>query len=164
MFYINIRTPIKESTQFYKIYVSNLVYTDRWMWICKRERVVFFYIFIIKLKMASYTSEQLRLGTPTEELIGNKTFTLTNPSTGSAYFTIETVADSTGSYFTQPTNARGVYSNFTSINEDSLVTSSYIASVVVPEGQSSFQFNSTVDVAISSSKLRATGGTSLVIS
>ncbi len=114
--------------------------------------------------MASYTSEQLRLGTPTEALIGNKTFTLTNPSTGSAYFTIETVADSTGSYSTQPTNARGVYSNFTSINEDSLVTSSYIASVVVPEGQSSFQFNSTVNVAISSSKLRATGGTSLVIS
>ena len=114
--------------------------------------------------MASYTSEQLRLGTPTEELIGNKTFTLTNPSTGSAYFTIETIADSTGSYSTQPTNALGVYSNFISINEDSLVTSSYIASVVVPEGQSSFQFNSTVGVAISSSKLRATGGISLVIS
>jgi len=114
--------------------------------------------------MASYTSEQLRLGTPTEALVGNKTFTLTNPATGSAYFTIETVADSTGSYFAKPTNARGVYSNFASINEDSLVTSSYVASVVVPEGQSSFQFDSTVDVAISSSILRATGGISLVIS
>jgi hypothetical protein len=115
--------------------------------------------------MASYTSEQLRLGTPTEALVGNKTFTLTNPSrTGSAYFTIETVADSTGSYSVQPTNAKGVYSNFVSIDSDSLVSSSYIASVVVPEGESSFQFNSTVNVAVSSSILRATGGISLVIS
>ena len=114
--------------------------------------------------MASYTAEQLRLGTPTEELAGNKTFTLSNPSTGSAYFTIETIADNTGSYSTQPTNALGSYSNFVSVNENSLVTSSYIASVVVPEGQSSFQFNSDVNVAISSSKLRATGGISLVIS
>jgi len=114
--------------------------------------------------MASYTAEQLRLGTPTEVLAGNKTFTLSNPATGSAYFTIETIADNTGSYSTQPTNALGSYSNFVSINGDSLVTSSYIASVVVPEGQSSFQFDSDVDVVISSSKLRATGGISLVIS
>ena len=114
--------------------------------------------------MASYTAKQLRLGTPTEALVGNKTFTLTNPATGSSYFTIETVTKNAGSYTTQPTNALGVYSNFNVIDIDSLVTSSYIASVVVPEGDSSFQFDSTVDVAVSSSILRATGGITLTIS
>lgn len=116
--------------------------------------------------MASYTANQLSgAGTPTEALIGNKTFTLTNPSSGSAYFTIETVRDNNGFYNTSSaTNARGVYSNFVSIDSDSLVTSSYIASVVVPEGESSFQFNSTINIAVSSSILRATGGISLVIS
>ena len=101
--------------------------------------------------MASYTPEQLRLGTPTEALVGNKTFTLRNPSKGTAYFDIQTVANVTGSYSGQPTNALGVYSNFTNIDADSLITSSYIASVVVPEGTGSFQFNSTVNVAASSS-------------
>ena len=116
--------------------------------------------------MASYTANQLSgAGTPTEALVNNKTFTLTNPSSGSAYFTIETVKDSNGFYNTSSaTNALGVYSNFVSIDADTLVTSSYIASVVVPSGESSFQFNSTVNVAASGSNLRATGGISLVIS
>lgn len=116
--------------------------------------------------MASYTANQLSgAGTPAEALIGNKTFTLTNPSSGSAYFTIETVRDNNGFYNTSSAiNARGVYTNFTNINANTLVTSSYIASVVVPGGESSFQFNSTVNVAVSSSILRATGGISLVIS
>jgi hypothetical protein len=133
------------------------------MWIWERERVVFFYIFIIKLKMASYTKSQLREGTPTEALSGNKTFTLTNNSTGSVYFTMETVSDNTGSFSGKPTNAVGVFSSFVGINEDSLVSSSYIASVVIPEGESSFRFNPTVDVVISSSLLRGTGEISLVI-
>ena len=116
--------------------------------------------------MASYTSNQLKgKGTSTEALVGNKTFTLTNPSSGSAYFTIETVKDNNGFYNTSSaTNALGVYSNFTSIDEDTLITSSYIASVVVPSGGGSFQFDSTVDVAESGSFLRATDGVSLVIS
>jgi len=113
--------------------------------------------------MASYTKSQLREGTPTEVISGNKTFTLTNNSTGSIYFTIETVADNTGSFSNKPTNAIGVYDQFVSIDENSLVTSSYIASVVVPEGQSSFRFNPTVNVAESSSLLRGTGEISLVI-
>ena len=116
--------------------------------------------------MASYTANQLSGdGTPTEALVGNKTFTLTNPSSGSAYFTIETVRNSDGFYdSTSATNALGVYSNFVSIDVDTLVTSSYIASVVVPSGESSFQFNSTVDIPVSGSFLRATGNISLVIS
>lgn len=116
--------------------------------------------------MASYNANQLSgAGTPIEALVGNKTFTLTNPSSGSAYFTIETVKDINGFYNTSSaTNALGLYSNFVGIDEDTLVTSSYIASVVVPSGESYFQFNSIVNVAVSGSNLRATGGISLVIS
>ena len=115
--------------------------------------------------MASYTAKQLKgAGTPTEALSGQKTFTLTNPSSGSSYFTVETVRNATGSYTDQPTNALGVYATFTKISDDTLITSSYISSVVVPSGVSSYQFTPTATVAISSSMLRATGGTSLVIS
>ena len=114
--------------------------------------------------MASYTKLQLSEGTPTEALSGNEIFNLTNNSTGSVYFTIETVADNTGSFKGKPTNAIGVYDQFVSINENSLVTSSYVASVVVPQGESSFRFNPTVGVAISSSLLRGTGEIFLVIS
>ena len=116
--------------------------------------------------MASYTADQLNYsGVPTEELSGNKTFTLTNPLSGSAYFTIETVRNNDGYYnSSSATNALGVYSNFTGINVETLITSSYIASVVVPVGGGSFQFNPTTTVAVSGSFLRATGGVSLVIS
>ena len=116
--------------------------------------------------MASYTADQLKgSGVPTEALIGNKTFTLTNPSSGSAYFTIETVRNNDGFYnSSSATNALGVYSNFTSIDEDTLITSSYIASVVVPSGGGSFQFNPTINVDESGSFLRATGEISLIIS
>jgi hypothetical protein len=55
----------------------------------------------------------------------------------------------------------GVYSNFTGINVETLITSSYIASVVVPVGGGSFQFNPTTTVAVSGSFLRATGEISL---
>tara|TARA_Y100001938_G_C8090304_1_gene434610 strand:- start:116 stop:685 length:570 start_codon:yes stop_codon:yes gene_type:complete len=189
--------------------------------------------------MASYTAEQLNgAGTPTEVLSGAKTFTLTNPATGSAYFTVETVRNGNGNYgdtvvisgnnitaqtatsmtdstvnfntlgvkigdlvtdtvngdtatvtaitsntelaisaniFSvaletysiiniRPSNALGVYGSFTNIDSDTLVTSSYISSVVVPEGNSSYQFTPTTTVAISSSMLRATGGITLTIS
>ena len=116
--------------------------------------------------MASYTANQLSgEGVPTEALVGNKTFTLTNPSSGSSYFTIETVRNSDGFYDSiSATNALGSYTTFTSIDENTLITSSYIASVVVPSGGGSFQFNSTVDVALSGSFLRATGGITLTIS
>lgn len=116
--------------------------------------------------MASYTANQLRgSGVPTEELSVNKTFALTNPSSGSAYFTIETVRDNDGFYdSSSATNAVGIYSNFTGIDVETLITSSYIASVVIPPGSGSFQFNPTVSVAVSSSYLRATGNVSLVIS
>ena len=78
---------------------------------------------------------------------------------------METVRDANGFYSGSiASNAIGAYTNFTSISASTLVTSSYITSVVIPEGGGSFQFNPTVNVALSGSMLRATGGVSLVIS
>ena len=49
--------------------------------------------------MATYTAQQLNgEGTPTEELTGLKRFSLTNPSSGDAYFTVETVRNADGNY------------------------------------------------------------------
>lgn len=115
--------------------------------------------------MASYTADQLKgAGTPTERLEGSVVFELENNSTGSAYFTVETVRNYSGSYSGQPTNALGTYASFSSIDPDTLVTSSYISSVVVPQGSSTYQFTPTETVAVSSSMLRATGEVSLTIS
>ena len=116
--------------------------------------------------MASYTAKQLKgEGTPTEALSGQKTFTLTSTLSGSAYFTVETVKNATGSYTDQPTNALGTYATFVGIDIDTLITSSFISSVVVPSGAvSSYKFTPTANVAISSSMLRATGGITLTIS
>jgi hypothetical protein len=115
--------------------------------------------------MASYTAQQLNgVGTPTEVLSGQKTFELTNPLSSSAYFTVETVRNATGSYANRPTNALGTYATFVGIDVDTLITSSYISSVVVPSGASSYIFKPTATVAINSSMLRATGGITLVIS
>ena len=115
--------------------------------------------------MASYTAAQLKgAGTPTEALSGAKTFTITNTLSGSAYFTVETVRNYSGSYAGQATNALGTYGTFTNINANTLITSSFISSVVVPSGVSSYQFTPTSAVAVSSSMLRGTGGISLVIS
>lgn len=114
--------------------------------------------------MASYSAEILSgAGAPTEELSGAKTFSLSNPLSSSAYFTIETIRKNDGFYSGSSTNALGTYGSFTGIDIDTLVTSSYIASVVVPSGNSSFQFTPTTTVAISSSFLRTTGGISLII-
>ena len=71
--------------------------------------------------MASYTAQQLNgAGTPTEELTGLKRFSLTNPSSGSAYFTVEQVRRSDGKYGGSPTNALGTYATFTDIDVDTL--------------------------------------------
>ena len=115
--------------------------------------------------MPTYTAQQLNgEGTPTEELTGLKRFSLTNPSSGSAYFTVEQVRRSNGSYGNTPTNAMGDYATFTDIDVDTLITSSFISSVVVPPGLSAYTFTPTATVAISSSMLRATGGITLTIS
>ena len=117
--------------------------------------------------MASYTASQLNgAGTPIEALTGGVSyvFTITNTtSTGSAYFTVETARNLSGSYAGQPTNALGLYSSFSDIELNTLITSSYISSVVVGKGGGTYQFTPTSNVAVSSSFLRATGGMILEI-
>ena len=117
--------------------------------------------------MASYTKTQLHgAGTPIEAINSNSTFTLTNAGSGSSYFTMETVKTDGNFVYnsSSPKNAVGTYSTFTKISEDTLVTSSYVASVVVPPGGGSFKFNPTTNIAAGGSLLRATGETTLVIS
>ena len=117
--------------------------------------------------MASYTASQLNgEGTPIEELTGGVSYVFTignTTSTGSAYFTVETVKNYSGSYAGQPTNALGLYSSFSDIEQDFLITSSFVSSVVVENGGGIYQFTPTSNIALSSSFLRGTGGITLDI-
>ena len=112
--------------------------------------------------MASYTYIQLYgTGSIGENLSGLKTFTFTNPS-ASSYFTMETVRNSQGFYNgTSPTNFSGSYITSASMGR---VTSSYIASVVVQPGVSSFNFTPANSVTGTTYYLRGTGMYSLTIS
>ena len=113
--------------------------------------------------MATYTYSQLYgTGSIGENLIGKKTFTFTNPS-GSAYFTMETIRNNQGFYDSSSRkNFEGVYN--TSVSQN-LVTSSYIASIVVAPGSSTFDFTPTLTtVSGSNYYLRGTGMYSLTIS
>jgi hypothetical protein len=111
--------------------------------------------------MASYTYQQLYgTGSIGENLSGLKTFTFTNPS-GSSYFTIETITTSSVYTSNSPRNCEGTYSVSSSMG---LVTSSYISSVVVQPGISSFTFTPTTPVVGTTYYLKGTGMYSLVIS
>lgn len=112
--------------------------------------------------MATYTYQQLYgTGSIGENIPGTKTFTFTNPS-ASSYFTMETVRNDQGFYdATTPTNFIGTYSVSESM---SLVTSSYIASIVVQPGSSTFTFTPSSSVTGTTYYLRGTGMYSLVIS
>lgn len=111
--------------------------------------------------MASYTYQQLMgTGSIGENLSGLKTFTFTNPS-GSSYLTLETITTSSFYNASSPTNFQGTYSVTASMG---LVTSSYIAAVVVPPGNSSFTFTPSTAVTGTTYRLKGTGMYSLVIS
>ena len=112
--------------------------------------------------MASYTYTQLYgTGSIGENLSSTKTFTFTNPS-ASSYFTMETNRNSQGFYDSGSVkNFIGTYSVSESMN---LVTSSYIASIVVQPGVSSFTFTPDSAVTGTTYRLRGTGMYSLVIS
>jgi len=111
--------------------------------------------------MASYTYQQLYgTGSIGENLSGLKTFTFTNPS-GSSYFTMETITTSSFYDSSSPTNFIGTYVVSSSMG---LVTSSYIASIVVQPGVTSFKFTPTTSVVGTTYYLRGTGMYSLVIS
>lgn len=113
--------------------------------------------------MATYTYQQLYgTGSAGENLSGLKTFTFTNPS-ASSYFTMETNRNSQGFYDSSSLlNFVGTYSVTAST---SLVTSSYIASVVVPQGTTQFTFTPIYTIVSGSNyRLRGTGMYSLTIS
>ena len=111
--------------------------------------------------MATYTAAQLYgTGSVGENLLGLKTFTFTNPSS-SAYFTLETVPNATGSYAGSPTNALGTWAVSASMG---FVSSSYVASVVVQPGSSVLTFTPTSAVTGTTYRLRGTGEYSLIIS
>ena len=123
--------------------------------------------------MANYTYTQLYgTGSIGENLSGNS-FNFNNPS-GSSYFTMETIPSSSGFYeASSPKNFSGSFENDShpyqdptnplSMNPWGLVTSSYIASVVVPPGVSTFLFFPAITVTGNTYRLRGTGVYSLSI-
>lgn len=115
--------------------------------------------------MASYTADQLYgTGSPTEALTSGSSynFALTSSAqSGSTYFTFESVRNSNGNYSGSSAYALGTFSSLS--NVQTLVSSSYIFSVVVNPGGGSFTFTPDDNVPASGSFLRATGDTTLTI-
>jgi hypothetical protein len=114
--------------------------------------------------MASYTYTQLYgSGSIGEDLTINveKIFTFTNPS-GSSYFTMESKPTSTG--FFEGTSPKNFSGSFVTSASMGLVTSSYIASIVVQPGTQSFKFTPAITVTGTTYRLRGTGAYSLEIS
>lgn len=113
---------------------------------------------------ATYTYNQLHgSGSDSANLEGTSeyTFTFTNPSS-SAYFTMETKRNASGSYdSTSPTNVNGTIDSLTSVK--TLISSPYIASVVVPKGGGTFNFTPDSDITGTTLKMRGTGYVGLVI-
>ena len=113
--------------------------------------------------MASYTYTQLYgSGSIGENFTINvqKTFTFTNPS-GSSYFTMETIPSSSGFYeASSPKNFSG---SFVVSESMGLVTSSYIASIVVQPGTQTFKFTPAITVTNTTYYLKGTGMYSLNI-
>jgi len=111
--------------------------------------------------MATYTAAQLYgTGSIGENLSGLKTFAFTNPSS-SAYFTLETIPNATGSYAGSSTNTLGIWVVSASMG---FVSSSYVASVVVQPGSSTLTFTPASAVTGTTYRLRGTGNYSLTIS
>ena len=125
--------------------------------------------------MASYTYTQLYGSGSIGETFNDPIYFEFNNPSGSSYFTMETIPASTGFYeASSPKNFIGDYSsishpyenptNPSSMNPWGLVTSSYIASVIVPPGSSTFTFYSPFPPILGTTyRLRGTGGYSLDI-
>ena len=113
--------------------------------------------------MASYTYTQLYGTGSIGETISSgveKLFTFTNPG-GSSYFTMETIPASTG--FFEGTSPKNFSGSFVVSESMGLVTSSYIASVVVQPGTQSFKFTPAITVTGTTYYLKGTGMYSLNI-
>ena len=121
--------------------------------------------------IGTFTGLQLSgSGTPIPALTAGTeyTFTLSIPTdlSGSGYFTSETSRDPNGFYPSSTTeNAVGIYDTLTGIPDGSLVTSSYISSIVTNNQPAvcSYKFTPTYNVVVSSSMLRTTGNIGLEI-
>jgi hypothetical protein len=114
--------------------------------------------------MASYTYTQLYGSGSIGETISSgveKVFTFTNPG-GSSYFTMETIPASTG--FFEGTSPKNFSGSFVASASMGLVTSSYIASIVVQPGTQVFKFTPAINVTGTTYRLRGTGAYSLDIS
>ena len=92
-------------------------------------------------------------------------FSFVNNNDSTVYFTVETVRNELGFYESpfSPANAIGTYSNFTGINPEHLVTSSYIFSEVIPPGSSSFEFIPSSSIATGSVYFRGTGDLTVTV-
>ena len=113
--------------------------------------------------MATYTAAQLYgSGSIGENLSGLKTFTFTNLGNTDNYFTIETIPNPSGFYVSgsSPKNTEGSWVVSASMG---FVSSSYVASVVVPVGISSLRFTPTSAVTGTTYYLKGTGNFSLTI-
>jgi hypothetical protein len=112
--------------------------------------------------MAVYTPPQLYgSGSVGEDLSGTKTFTFNN-SYDSSYFTLETVRNPNGFYDGCPTNFTGSY-NVSSSMMGGFNQSPYIASLVIPNGTSSFTFTPASTVTGTTYRIMATGAYTLTI-
>ena len=113
--------------------------------------------------MASYTYTQLYGTGSIGETINSgveKLFTFTNPG-GSSYFTMETIPASTG--FFEGTSPKNFSGSFVVSESMGLVTSSYMASIVVQPGTQSFKFTPAINVTGTTYYLKGTGMYSLNI-
>jgi hypothetical protein len=91
-------------------------------------------------------------------------FSFTNLSSGSVYFTYETVRNSNEVYDNGSLKAAaGSFTSFIGVNEDHMVQSDYIWSAVIPEGLSSFTFIPENIVPAGSVNYRGTGNLTVTI-
>ena len=112
--------------------------------------------------MATYTAEQLYgTGSIGENITTSKTFTFTNPS-ASAYFTIETEQDRTGSFSGKQKTTSGSW--VPSTDYMGPVQSDYIAAVVVQPGTSSVMLTPASSITGTNYRMKGTGAFSMVTS
>jgi len=91
------------------------------------------------------------------------TFAFTNPS-ASAYFTLETVRNSSGFYDTNSQLSTSGSWVVSASMQNGFIQSPYIASIVVPPGNSSLTFTPATNITGTRYYLRGTGAVGLTIS
>jgi len=112
--------------------------------------------------MATYTADQLYgNGVVGENITTSKTFTFSNPSS-SAYFTIETVQDRTGSFSGKQKTTSGSWAPSTAYMGP--VQSDYIAAVVVQPGASSVTLTPASSITGTNYRMKGTGAFSVTTS